>query len=148
MTFCRDGYAKVTCLTAHIPGTELSFKKISNQPPKAPEPPKPRAFIKLDTKFYHAYAGQYEFAPGAAFPTGIKLTIWQQGDQLVGQALGGNGGGGEFHMYPASETDFFLKINGAQLAFIKNDKGEVTSVIHHIAGLPDCEGKKLKTSSE
>ena len=51
-------------------------------------------------------------------------------------------------MYPESETDFFLKINGAQLAFIKNDRGEVTSVIHHIAGLPDCEGKKLKSSSE
>jgi hypothetical protein len=148
MTFCRDGHAKVTRLTAHIPGMELSFKKISNQPPKAPEPSKPRAFIKLDTKFYDAYVGQYEFAPGAAFPTGIKLTIWQRGDQLVGQALGRNGGGGEFDMYPESETDFFLKINGAQLAFIKNGKGEVTSVIHHIAGLPDCEGKKLKISSE
>jgi CubicO group peptidase (beta-lactamase class C family) len=148
MTFCSDGYGKVTRLTAHIPGTELSFKKISNQPPKAPEPSKPRAFIKLDTKFYDACVGQYEFTPGAAFPTGIKLTIWQQGDQLIGQALGRNGGGGEFDMYPESETDFFLKINGAQLAFIKNDKGEVTSVIHHIAGLPDCEGKKLKSSSE
>jgi D-alanyl-D-alanine-carboxypeptidase/D-alanyl-D-alanine-endopeptidase len=148
MTFCHDGYAKVTRLTAHIPGTELSFKKISNQPPKAPEPSKPRAFIKLDTKFYDAYVGQYEFAPGAAFPTGIKLTIWQQGDQLVGQALGRNGGGGEFEIYPESETDFFLKINGAQLTFIKNDKGEVTAIIHRIAGLPDSEGKKLKNLSE
>ena len=148
MTFCSDGSGKVTRLTAHMPDSELSFKKISNQPPKAPESSKPRAFIKLDAKFYDACVGQYEFAPGAAFPTGIKLTIWQQGDQLVGQALGRNGGGGEFDMYPESETDFFLKINGAQLAFIKNDKGEVTSVIHHIAGLPDCEGKKLKSSSE
>jgi CubicO group peptidase (beta-lactamase class C family) len=148
MTFCRDGYAKVTRLTAHIPGTELSFKKISNQPPKAPEPSKPRAFIKLDTKLLEACVGQYEFPPAVAFPTGIKLTIRQQGDQLVGQALGRNGGGGEFDMYPESETDFFLKINGAQLAFIKNGNGEVTSVIHKIAGLPDCEGTKLKSSSE
>ena len=148
MTFCSDGSGKVTRLTARIPGAKLSFKKISNQPPKASEPFKPRAFIKLGAKFYDACVGQYEFAPGAAFPTGIKLTIWQQGDQLVGQALGRNGGGGEFEMYPESETDFFLKINGAQLAFIKNDRGEVTSVIHHIAGLPDCEGKKLKSSSE
>jgi serine-type D-Ala-D-Ala carboxypeptidase/endopeptidase len=148
MTFCRDCYTKVTRLTARIPGTELSFKKISNQPPKAPEPSKPRALIKLDTKFYDAYVGQYEFAPGAAFPTGIKLTIWQEGDQLAGQAQGRNGGGGQFDMYPESETDFFLKINGAQLAFIKNDKGDVTSVIHHIAGLPDCEGKKLKSPPE
>jgi D-alanyl-D-alanine-carboxypeptidase/D-alanyl-D-alanine-endopeptidase len=148
VTFGRDGYGKVSRLTAHIAGTELSFKKISNQPPKAPEPSKPRALIKLDTRFYDACVGQYEFGPGAAFPTGIKLTIWQQEGQLVGQALGRNGGGGQFDLHPESETDFFLKINGAQLAFIKNDQGEVTSVIHRIAGLPDCEGKKLKSSSE
>ena len=147
MTFCLNGYAQATRLTMRIPGTELSFKKISNQPPQVPEPSKPRAFIKLDTMSYAAYVGQYEFAPGAAFPTGIRLTIRQQGDRLVGQALGRNGGGGEFDLYPESEKDFFLKINGAQLAFLKNDKGEVTSVIHHIAGLPDCEGKKLNRSA-
>ena len=143
MTFCRDGHDRMTRLTAHIPGTKLSFKKISDQPPKAPEPAKPRAFIKLDSKLLDACVGQYTFAADAAFPTGIYLTIWRQGDQLVGQALGRNGGGGEFDMFPESETDFFLKINGAQLAFIKNGKGEVTSVIHRIAGLPDSEGKKL-----
>ena len=63
-----------------------------------------------------------------------------------GQALGKNGGGGEFDMYPESDTNFFLKINGAQLTFIKNDKGEATAVIHHIAGLPDSEGKKLNSA--
>jgi hypothetical protein len=47
-------------------------------------------------------------------------------------------------IYPQSETNFFLKINGAQLTFIKNDKGEVTSVIHHAARVPDSEGKKVK----
>jgi serine-type D-Ala-D-Ala carboxypeptidase/endopeptidase len=144
VTFCRDAHGKVTRLIAQIPGTELAFEKISDQPPKAPEPPKPRAFIKLDTKLLDACVGQYEFAPDVAFPTGINLTIWRQGDQLVGQAMGRNGGGGEFEIYPESETDFFLKINGAQLTFIKNDKGEVTAVIQHIAGLPDSEGKKLK----
>jgi serine-type D-Ala-D-Ala carboxypeptidase/endopeptidase len=144
MTFCRDALGKAHRLTVHIPGGEFSFNKVSNQPPKAPEPSKPRGIIKLDTKLYDACAGHYEFAPDAAFPTGIKLTIWRQGDQLVGRALGKNGGGGEFDMYPESETDFFLKINGAQLTFIKNDKGEVTAVIHHIAGLPVSEGKKIK----
>ncbi len=143
MIFCRDAHGKVSHLTARISGTELSFKKISDQPPKAPESPKPRAVIKLDAKLYDACIGQYEFAPDVAFPTGIKLTIWRQGDQLVGQAMGKNGGGGEFEIYPESETNFFLKINGAQLTFIKNDKGEVTAVIHHIVGLPDSEGKKL-----
>ena len=143
MTFCRDGHDRMTRLTAHIPGTKLSFKKISNRSPKAPEPPKLHAFIKLDTKLLDACVGQYKFAADAAFPTGINLTIWRQGDQLVGQALGKNGGGGEFDMFPESETNFFLKINGAQLTFLKNDQGEATAVIHRIAGLPDSEGKKL-----
>ncbi len=39
----------------------------------------------------------------------------------------------------------FIKINGArEVTFIKNDKGEVTVIIHHKAGLPDSEGKELK----
>jgi hypothetical protein len=148
MNFCRDAQGKVTRLIVHIYGTELSFEKVSSQPANTPEPPQPRAFIKLDTKSYDACAGQYEFAPGTAFPTGIKLTIRRQGDQLVGQAVGKNGGGGEFNMYPESGTNFFLKINGAQLTFIKDEKGEVTAVTHHIAGLPDSEGKKLKNRTE
>jgi hypothetical protein len=45
--------------------------------------------------------------------------------------------------YHESETNFFIKINGAQLTFIKDDKGEATAVIHHEAGLRDFEGKKL-----
>jgi hypothetical protein len=144
MTFCRNAHGKVSRLTVRILGTELSFKKVSDQPPKAPEPAKPRASITLDTKSYDACVGQYEFVPCMAFPTGIKLTVLRQGNQLVGQALGRNGGGGEFEMCPESETSFFLKINGAQLTFIKNDRDEVTAVIHHIAGLPDSEGQKLK----
>ena len=126
-----------------IAGMGLSFKQISDQPPEVPKPSKPRIIIKLDTKLLDACAGQYGFPPDAAFPTGIKLTIWRQGDQLAGRAVGKNGGGGEFDLYPESETHFFLKIHGAQLTFIKNDKGETTAVIHHIAGLPDSEGKKL-----
>jgi hypothetical protein len=144
ITFGRDGHGKMTRLTAHIPDAKLSFKKISDQPPEAPEPSKPRIIIMLDTKLLDACVGQYGFPPGVAFPAGIELTIRRQGDQLVGQALGHNGGGGEFDLYPESETNFFLKINGAQLTFIKDDKGEATAVIHHIEGLPDSEGKKLK----
>jgi hypothetical protein len=74
----------------------------------------------------------------------LMMTIWRNGDRLVWQAFGGDALPGALDVYPESETNFFLKINGAQLTFIKNDKGEVTPVIHHRAGLPDSEGKKLK----
>ena len=63
---------------------------------------------------------------------------------MVGQAWGKNAAQGVFEIYPESETNFFVKITGAQLTFIKNDKGEVTAVILHAAGQPDCEGKKVK----
>jgi hypothetical protein len=51
-------------------------------------------------------------------------------------------------IYPESETNFFLTINGRQngeqLIFIKNDQGDVTAVIDQEPGLPVLEGKKLK----
>jgi hypothetical protein len=53
---------------------------------------------------------------------------------------------GAFDIYPESETSFFIGLNGAQLTFIENDKGEVTAVVHHSArsGVPDTVGKKLR----
>jgi len=63
---------------------------------------------------------------------------------LVGQAWTKTARQGALDFYPESETNFFLKINGAQLTFIKNDKGEVMAVIRHLTGYPDSEGKKLK----
>jgi CubicO group peptidase (beta-lactamase class C family) len=146
VTFSRDAQGKVTRLTAHVFGGECSFAKISDQPPKAPEPPKPRVAIKLDPKLYDAYVGHYEFAPDNVFPTGIKLRIWRQGDRLLGQAWGKNVLQGAFDIHPESETSFFLTIVGAQLTFSKNDKGEVESVklVNREAGSPDRKAKKLK----
>jgi hypothetical protein len=148
ITFSRDAQGKATCLTARLFGTEFSFAKISDEPPKAPEPTNRPIAIKLDTKLLDAVVGHYEFAPDAAFPTGIKVTIWREGDQLVGQAWGKDVPQGAFDIYPESETNFFIKFDGVQLTFIKNGKGEVTAVIHHQAGCPDNEGKKLKNLSE
>jgi hypothetical protein len=99
--------------------------------------------IKLDARLLDACIGEYEFAPDGVFFTGMKLTIRRNGDHLVGRALGRNALPGPLDIYPESETNFLVKINATQLTFIKNDKGEVTAVIHHMAGLPDSEGKKL-----
>jgi len=104
----------------------------------------PRVLIKLDTRLFDAYVGQYEFAPDAAFPSGWKLTIRREGDQLVAQAQGRGVFRDAFHIYPESETNFLATFNGAQLTFIKNDEGDVTGVIHHLEWRPDIVGKKLK----
>ena len=145
MVFSRDVRGKAGGLTAHYRGMAFSYEKISDQPPKAPEPLKRPVAIKLDTKLLDAVVGHYEFAPNAVWPpTGVKLKIWREGDQLVGQAWGKDVEGGVFDIYPESETNLFLDLDGAQLTFIKNDKGEVTAITHHLAGLPDWEGKKLQ----
>jgi len=114
-------------------------------PRTAPEAPEPQIVIKLDAKLLDACVGEYEIAPDNVFGTGTKVTIRRNGDHLVWQAFGGDALPGALDLYPESETNFFLKINGAQVTFIKNDKGEVTAIIHHMAGLPDSEGKKLES---
>ncbi len=115
------------------------------EPPRTPpEGPKPQIAIKLDAKLLDACVGEYEFAPDTVFFTGMKLTIRRNGDHLVGRCVGRDALPGDLDIYPESETNFFLKIYDAQLTFIKNDKGEVTAVIHQYPGLPDSEGKKLK----
>jgi CubicO group peptidase (beta-lactamase class C family) len=150
ITFSRNARGKVTGLTMNCQGQAFSYNRISDQPPKAPEPVKPRVAIKLDPKLLDAIVGNYEVAPKAPFPTGARVTIWREGEQLVGQVSGENAIGGAFDICPESETNFFIKLNGAQLTFIKNDEGEVTAVIHHSSrsGVPDCEGKKVKSLSE
>jgi CubicO group peptidase (beta-lactamase class C family) len=147
LTFSRDDRGKVTGLTVHDQDKAFSYEKISDQPPEALDAldsPKPHISIKLDPKLLDACVGKYEFATNTVFPAGMKLTIRRERGRLVGQYWGKNVPPGAFDIYPELETNFFIKFNGAQLTFLKNDQGEVTAVIHRIAGLPASEGKKLK----
>jgi hypothetical protein len=145
MTFSQDDQGKMTRVTADFLGTTFSHQKISNEPPKGYATPKPRIAIKLAPKLLDACVGQYEFTPTKAFPTGIKVAIRREGDQLLWQAHGKNVIPGPFNVYSESETNFFIKVHAGQLTFIKNDNGEVTAVsLHDDAWLPDGVGKKLK----
>ena len=141
VTFLRDTQGKATGLIVHIPGAEFSFAKTSDRPPKAPEAPKQYVAIKLDPMLLDAFVGQYEFAPVAAYPTGVRLTIRRQGDQLIGDMRGKNIFGGVFELYPESETNLFDTIYFARYSFRKNDKEEATVGIHYWG--PDLAGKKL-----
>ncbi|MGO9199119.1 MAG: serine hydrolase [Limisphaerales bacterium] len=143
VTFLRDTQGKATGLIVHIPGARFSFAKISDQPPKAPEAPRKYVGIKLVPKLLDAFVGQYECAPVSAYPTGVRLTIRRQGDQLIGDMRGKNIFGGFVELYPESETNLFDTIYLARYSFRKNDKEEVTVGIHYWG--PDLEGKKLST---
>src|SRR4030095_308839 len=89
-------------------------------PRMAPQAAKHHMAIKLDAKLLDACIGEYEIAPDNVFRTRTKVTIRRNGDHLVWQAVGGDGLPGALDLYPESETNFFLKINGAQVTFIKN----------------------------
>lgn len=118
-----------------------------NEPPRiaSGEGPKQRHIaIKLNSKDYDAFVGQYIFPPDNLYWTGINLTVWREGDQLVAQARFGNTQGGAGKIYPESETNFFrTAYDLQQLIFVKNEKGSVTGVIRHYPGVPDSEGKKV-----
>jgi hypothetical protein len=86
---------------------------------------KPHVAIKLDTSLLDACVGNYEFAPSS----GGVVSIQREGDQLQIRRKGGPKTA--LDLYPMSETNFFLKIDDSLMTFIKNDKGEVTAVIHH-----------------
>jgi hypothetical protein len=129
----------------HCQGKSLAFDKVSDEAPKAPEPRKLQVFIKVDTALLDACAGQYEFPPKAPFSAGAKATIWREGDQLFCGVSGQNAIQGAFNIYPTSQTNFFVKLNGTRLIFVKNDEGLIMSVIYRSSqpGVPDAEAKKM-----
>jgi hypothetical protein len=143
ITFACDDQGKVTGASAQFLGTTFSHEKISDQPPKRYAAPKPRVAIQLDTKLLDACVGDFEFAPSKAFPTGIKATIRREGDQLLWQARGRNVIPGTFNVDAESETNFFIKVHGPQMTFIKNDQGEVTALSLDDGWLPVGVGRKL-----
>lgn len=125
--------------------TESSLANLFNQMPKGRAPEKPKVAVHIAPKNLEDYVGRYEFATNAAFPSGAKMAIWRETEQLVGQIWSTNFIQGAFDIHAESETNFFLKINGAQLTFKRNDERQVTAAVYHSyrARFPDCEGKKV-----
>jgi pimeloyl-ACP methyl ester carboxylesterase len=111
-----------------------------------PQAAKPHTVIKLDAKLLDACVGEYEIPPDNMFGSRTKVIIRRYDNHLIWEAFGGDAIPGALELNPVSETDFILKINGAEVTFIKNDQGEVVALIHRMPqlGLPESEGKKLK----
>jgi D-alanyl-D-alanine-carboxypeptidase/D-alanyl-D-alanine-endopeptidase len=143
LSFSRDARGHTTGLILSHRGEAFAYEKTSGEPPSAPEPPGRPIAIKLDSKLLDACAGHYAFAPDTVL-LGMKLGIWREGDHLIGQFSARDATQGPLSIHPESETNFFLKIDGAQLTFIKNPEKEVTAVILHAERLPDIQGKKVK----
>jgi hypothetical protein len=152
MTFARDARGEITGLTLQYRGQNFICDRISDVPPKAPEPVKPPVIVSADTNRLDACVGRYEVAPGAAFPKGLRVAVWREGAHLLGRAEHPADDRvllGAFPLFPESETNFLDKITGAEFRFTKNEQGQVIALAQHSTGattawFPDWEAAKLK----
>jgi len=81
--------------------------------------PPPPSEAKVDPALYDLYAGEYELAPG------FVLTVRRDGNRLLTRATGQE----ELEVFPASETEFFLKVVDARITFVKGADGKVNELV-------------------
>jgi CubicO group peptidase (beta-lactamase class C family) len=83
-----------------------------------------RAAVSLPAVVLDEYAGEYQLAPAFA------LTIRREGDALVAQATGQ----GPNPIYPSARDEFFFRVVDAQISFLRDSAGKVTSLVLHQNG--------------
>jgi len=91
-----------------------------------------RKRIKIDTKLYDVYVGQYQLVSGNVW------TITSEGGRLMRQ-----GSVLKIELFPESETEFFSKFPEGQYSFVKDGMGRVTQLKAWLAG-DELLAKKIK----
>ena len=89
--------------------------------------------IKVDEKILETYVGEYEINPGFTF------SISREQDRLFLKATGQE----KVEIFAEAENKFFLKVNGAQLEFVKDNSGKITKAIL-TQGNRQTDAKKIK----
>jgi CubicO group peptidase (beta-lactamase class C family) len=112
--FSKDDKGAVTSLTLHQNGRDMPSPRTSNTVAERKE-------ITISPTILAQYTGTYELRPG------FDLVITLEGGQLISQATGQ----GKLPLFAESETKFFPKVIDAQIEFLKDDKGAVTSLVLH-----------------
>ena len=103
--------------------------------------PGERTAIKIDTKVYDDYIGQYESAI-------FDFEVVRDGERLIAvpkerTTTRTSQGRPPAELFPESEAEFFLKDRDAQVIFMRNRKGEVTHAIMRINGA-DIRATRVK----
>lgn len=102
-------------------------------PLETPEPVKRRAEVAVDPSILRDYVGEFQLTPG------FTITVTLEAGQLFIQATNQP----KFPVFPESETEFFLKVVDAQITFVRDEDGQVTSLILHQAG-QHVPGQKIR----
>lgn len=89
-----------------------------------PAPRKQYTAIELPETTLARYVGTYAFAPTFA----LEVTV--DGGALWAQATGQS----RFRLWPSAETEFFVKEVDAQVTFVRDADGKVTSLVLHQNG--------------
>lgn len=103
--------------------------------------PAERTAVKIDTKVYDDYVGQYESAI-------FDFDVTKDGERLIAvprekTTTRTSDGRPPAELFPESESEFFLKGRDAQVIFMRNRKGEVTHAIMRINGA-DIRATRVK----
>ena len=80
--------------------------------------------MELSEAVLERYVGRYELQPG------FVIAVSREGTQLSAQATGQPA----FAMYPTTETDFYIEVVGAQIAFGALEDGKATMLTLHQGG--------------
>jgi serine-type D-Ala-D-Ala carboxypeptidase/endopeptidase len=97
------------------------------------QPPKQRQEVKVDPAIFDRYAGRYELAPT------FVITVSRNGDHLFAQATGQP----NFEIFAENDHDFFYKVVDAQITFVVDATGHVTSLVLHQNGA-NVPGKRIE----
>jgi RNA polymerase sigma factor (sigma-70 family) len=89
---------------------------------------------QVDPSIYDAYVGRYwpdrTLLSKYGLPSGFAVTIKKVGDRLFSEVRDM-----QDELFPASETEFFIKDHYGQGTFMKDDRGQVTHLVYREAGM-------------
>jgi CubicO group peptidase (beta-lactamase class C family) len=125
ISFVRGADGKVDHLVLHQNGNHKCEKLKDYKPTVQVEVP-------VDLKILAQYVGKYELKPGIEFD--VKLEDGQLKVMITGQP--------RFPVFATSENKFFYKAVEAQLTFVRDDAGKVTSLVLHQGGMEQTAKRK------
>jgi len=89
--------------------------------------------IKVDEKILETYVGEYEI------PSVFTFSVTKEQNRLFIQGTGQD----KIEMFADTETKFFVKVNDAELEFIKDNSGKITKAILNQGGR-QSDAQKIK----
>ncbi len=112
VTFKKDAAGNVTGLTLKEFNAVIDAQKTSS------EPSTNRKSVKVDTRVYDDYLGEYDIEG-----TGMTIIISKVNNHLYAQEV--KFAQQRSEIFPESETKYFDLVNNAQIEFVRNKNGSV-----------------------